>query len=368
MKTFVSLAASALVFACVGARAAAVTPLPPSLQGVQRLLFLGDSLTDGSSYPDYVVNSANAACGAKIELLNAGICGDTAAMLLARLKDDVLDRKPDMVIVCIGTNDCEENHLVVQFKADIGKLVDTMLAAKIRVALMLPSPLGKAGMETRFESYLDAIKGVAADRKVTLIDAHGEFQRQIAAGKDMLGPDGIHHGKDGFAGMARAVLDGLGLTGVAVDTTIPRSPNMVGPWEISAPIAADAKTILTLDPNVSTGWKAFDANAAAAALAWNDVPFVQRGAVMPLALEKPAKPAAAFARCTFQAAKASKAQLQLGGSPPLVVWLNHKEVWRSNKAHGYHVNADRLTVDLAPGQNSVVVLTNLMAFVAIVPE
>ena len=368
MKSTLILTASAALMFVSLTLAEAATPLPPSLAGVQRVLFLGDSLTDGSSYPDYVVTSINGACGAKIELFNAGICGDTAPMLLARLQADVLDRKPDMVVVCIGTNDCHQNRPVDKFKADMEKLVDTMQAAKIRVALMLPSPFGKPELEKRFEGFLDAIKAVAADRKACVIDAHGEFAKQIAAGKDMLAGDGIHHGKDGFAGMARAVLDGLGIEDVAVDTTIVRCPNIVGPWEMSAPLAADAKTIATLDPNAAADWKAYDANAAAAALPWHDAPFAQRGAVMPFAVEKPAKPAAAFARCTYKSAKVAKAQLQLGGSPPLVVWLNGKEVWRSAKPHGYHANADRVAIDLAAGDNTIIVLTNYMAFVAIAPE
>ena len=217
MKSTLILTASAALMFVSLTLAEAATPLPPSLAGVQRVLFLGDSLTDGSSYPDYVVTSINGACGAKIELFNAGICGDTAPMLLARLQADVLDRKPDMVVVCIGTNDCHQNRPVDKFKADMEKLVDTMQAAKIRVALMLPSPFGKPELEKRFEGFLDAIKAVAADRKACVIDAHGEFAKQIAAGKDMLAGDGIHHGKDGFAGMARAVLDGLGIaTGISI--------------------------------------------------------------------------------------------------------------------------------------------------------
>ncbi len=363
-----SVLAFVVLAACLTASAAEPTSrkaLPPGLEGVQRLLFVGDSLTDGSSYPDYVVNTINGACGTHIEPLNAGICGDTTAMVLARLKADVLDLKPDMVIVCIGINDMARGRTVDQFRTDLGTLVETLQAAKIRVALTLPSPLRSAGANKRLEAYFDVIQATATTNKLPLIDAHAEFVRQLASGKEMIGPDGAHHGKDGFAGMARAMLDGLGFKDVPVDLTIRPWPHALTKWEISSPIADAAKAI---DPNAAGGWTAFDANAAAAAMPWNDAPFPQRGAVMPIIDGKLLKPSFVLGRGTYAAASASKAQLQLGGSGPLVVWLNGKEVWRKENSHGYHPNADRVAVDLVAGENKVVVLTNYMAFVSIVPQ
>ncbi len=345
--------------------AAASKPLPAALTGVSSILFLGDSLTDGSSFPDYVVNTINGAAGTKIRLMNAGICGDTAAMLLARLKADVLDRKPDMVVVCIGTNDCHQNRPVDKFQAEMEKLVDALEAAKIRVVLVRPSPFGKPEMEKRFEGYLKVIDDLAAARKLTAANVHDEFVRQMAEGKDMLGADGIHHGKDGFPGKARAVLDALGFKDTAVDLQIKPWPNTLTTWEIAEPIAADLKAAMALDPNAAAGWKAFDANAAAAALPWHDAPFAQRGAVMPLVGLKPAKPSFAFARTTYKAAEACKAQLVIGGSPGIVVWVNGKEAWRNVKPHGYHPEADRVAVDLVAGDNTIIVLTNFMAFIGV---
>lgn len=355
---------------CLAAAAAEPTTrmaVPQGLQGVQRLLFVGDSLTDGSDYPDFVVNTINGACGTHIEPLNAGICGDTSAMVLARLQADVLDVKPDMVVLMIGTNDMARDRTVEQFRTDLGKLVETMLDANIRVVLALPSPLRNRQGNARLEDYLSVIRQTAEKHKLLLVDAHAEFVRQIAAGKEMIGPDGAHHGKDGFAGMARAMLDGLGFKDLSIDTKIHPWPHALTHWEISSPIA-DANAAKALDPNAAGGWTAFDANAASAAMPWNDAPFPQRGAVMPIVDGKLLKPSFVLGRTTYTAASASKAQMQLGGSGPLVVWLNGKEVWRKENTHGYHPNADRIAVDLVAGGNQVVVLTNYIAFVSIVPQ
>lgn len=83
-----------------------------------RIAFFGDSVTQGCFEGDY--DPANEAytyrsrfCKklgqaypqAKIEMINAGIAGNISGQGLYRMQRDVLDRQPDLCIVCFGIND-----------------------------------------------------------------------------------------------------------------------------------------------------------------------------------------------------------------------------------------------------------------------
>ncbi len=71
----------------------------------ENVIALGDSLTagigapPGSGYVGYLEQFAN------VEIINAGVSGDTTRGALARLQRDVLDRNPKIVLVALGGND-----------------------------------------------------------------------------------------------------------------------------------------------------------------------------------------------------------------------------------------------------------------------
>lgn len=339
---------------------------PAVLRGVTRVLFYGDSLTDGSSYPDYVVNTLNRELPeANFELLNAAVAGDTAARLRLRLEADVLALKPHLVVICIGTNDCLGKRPPPDFEADLEDIVSRILATSAKVVLMTPSHLGKAEPEQRFQAYLAAIRRVARSRKLLVADAHAEFLRGEKQGREMLGADGVHHGKNGFEGMARAVLDAFGLKGVQVDLKVRPWPYLLTQWESSAPVPKTSAKPLA--PARATGWKPYDAAAARKQPNWWDSPFAERGGWMPFAAGQPKAPSLAYGRTIYRAKQAGRVELQVGGSRPLVVWLNGKEVWRGGRPHGYHPNADRVVVPVRAGDNQVIVVSTYVAFVGMRP-
>lgn len=340
------------------------TAMPETLRGVRKILFYGDSLTDGSDYPDYVVNTLRREFPEVTwELMNSALCGNTAADLRRRLQADVLDRRPDLVSICVGTNDCWQKRDVAAFAADMDALVAGLLAADVQVLLVKPSPFGKPEDETRFLEYLAVIDAVAARHRLPVADAHQVFLDGTRAGKEMLGPDGVHHGKDGFEGMARAVLDGLRLSDVAIEKTVRPWPWLLLDWETSAPVPNQEP----YEPQKATGWQTYDRQAAIAGQPWWDAPFAARGGWMPFAPGKAPAGLAAYGRTRYRATRPGKAELRVGGSPPQIVWLNGREVWRQLKSHGYHPDADQVAVELQAGDNEIVVLSHYMAFVGIRP-
>jgi len=70
--------------------------LPPPQPGRPRVVFLGDSITDGWRLNEYFPDR---------DFVNRGISGQITGEMLGRMKADVIDLKPAAVLVLAGTND-----------------------------------------------------------------------------------------------------------------------------------------------------------------------------------------------------------------------------------------------------------------------
>src|SRR5579863_1260074 len=76
----------------------------------ERIVFLGDLITEAGAAPGGYVALAKEAIARKypdldIEVIGAGISGNRVPDLEARLDKDVLSKKPTLVIIYIGIND-----------------------------------------------------------------------------------------------------------------------------------------------------------------------------------------------------------------------------------------------------------------------
>src|SRR5205814_9647052 len=74
--------------------------LSPPAQGERRVVFMGDSITDGSKLADYFPNKP---------YVNRGISGQTTPQMLIRFRPDDLDLKPAATVILAGTNDLAGN-------------------------------------------------------------------------------------------------------------------------------------------------------------------------------------------------------------------------------------------------------------------
>ena len=83
---------------------------------MKRVLFQGDSITDcyraydndpflGSGYAQLVASELKFKYGNEYEFLNKGISGNRSIDLLARIKSDFINLKPDYLSILIGVND-----------------------------------------------------------------------------------------------------------------------------------------------------------------------------------------------------------------------------------------------------------------------
>jgi len=188
-----------------------------------RIVAFGDSITNGvgpagmketDTFRDIARRELTEKTGAKVEVVNAGVNGDIVTLAIERLKRDVLDRKPDIVTIMFGGNEAgfyrpETNGFAdtprvsrEDFKATLNKIVDRIQAAEITVVLMTCPPMTerywgmklepyqKHGINFLVKDYAQAMRDVADEKGVELIDVYRAFQKKPKR-LDYF-PDGLH--------------------------------------------------------------------------------------------------------------------------------------------------------------------------------
>ncbi len=195
-----------------------------------RVVFLGDSITEQQLYTNYVeAYLATRFPELKLTFFNAGWGGDTAPGGCARLDRDVLALKPDVVTICYGMNDggyCPLNpDILNRFNAGMRELVSRLKAAGVRVVLLTPGMSDvtvnaehrKVDYNTRsLRALADAVLALAAAERLPVADLHKLMNDVDAAGKAAepgfcMMQDGFHPEPSGQLVMAYGLLQALGV-------------------------------------------------------------------------------------------------------------------------------------------------------------
>lgn len=88
---------------------------------------------------------------------NKGVAGNTTSNLLNRLKEDVLNEKPDLVILMVGTNDMLNSKKFVSYedyKSNLNKIVKRIKNKKTQVLLMSPPTVDSVYLHMRHDKKL----------------------------------------------------------------------------------------------------------------------------------------------------------------------------------------------------------------------
>ncbi len=218
-----SVAVAALMF--ISARAAVAEIL---VKDGQTVAFMGDSITAGGwgSPGGYVrlVVAGLEANGVKVTPVPAGISGHKSDQMLARLKRDALDKKPDWMTLSCGVNDVWHGPRGIpldQYKTNITAILDQCAAAGTRVVVLTATVISEeldADNNKKLAPYNAFLRDLAKERKAPLADLYAMFESAIKAhpnttGKPgrLLTADGVHMNAAGDQTMARGVLQAFGL-------------------------------------------------------------------------------------------------------------------------------------------------------------
>jgi acyl-CoA thioesterase-1 len=184
--------------------AAAATPAPPPA-AVLRVVVLGDSLTAGfgltsdDAYPSILQRRMREA-GLAVDVVNAGVSGDTSAGGLRRL-DWALEGPVRVLVVALGGNDALRGLTVDDLKRNLTAIIERARVRKVTVILAgmeAPPNLGRPYTAAFRQVYRD----VAATHRVALLPF---LLEGVAGVADLNQDDGIHPNAAG----ARRVADNL---------------------------------------------------------------------------------------------------------------------------------------------------------------
>ena len=124
------------------------------LKAGDRIVFLGDSITQGGAGPNGYVTMIRQAldkkhADLKIEVIGAGISGNKVPDLQRRLDKDVIARKPTIVFIYIGINDVWHGEkdpargtLPDAFESGLKEVIGKCRDAGATVVLCTPSVIG----------------------------------------------------------------------------------------------------------------------------------------------------------------------------------------------------------------------------------
>lgn len=157
-----------------------------------RILFFGDSITEAGiktgGYIDRIgTDISSLGLKNKYDLIGAGISGNKVYDLYLRIEEDVLDKKPDVVVIYIGINDVwhKSSHGTGTDKDKYEKfyiaIIKKLQAKKIRVAVCTPTVIGELKnnanpQDADLNAYSDVVRRLAATYNCTLIDLRTAFQ------------------------------------------------------------------------------------------------------------------------------------------------------------------------------------------------
>lgn len=176
--------------------------LGPPAAGDDRVVFMGDSITQGwhldVSFPGK-------------PYINRGISGQTSPQMLVRFRQDVIDLKPKVVIILAGTNDIAENTGPMTQQAsqnNIISMVQLATANGIQVVLcsVLPSTdfwwhrgLHPAPKIVALNKW---IKAYAAEKGYPYVNYYSAMADAEGGLPKTLSNDGVHPSPAGYAVMA----------------------------------------------------------------------------------------------------------------------------------------------------------------------
>jgi len=199
----------------------------------ETILFIGDSITDcsrsrpigkgvglGGGYVSLVDSMLASGFPEKeIRVLNLGINGNRITDLESRWQKDVLDLKPDWLVVLIGINDVwrqfdrplDPNQVSIElFENTYRKLLTDVRPSLSGLVLLSPYFIEldiDAPMRNKMNEYGAVVKNLAKDFGASFIDLQSSFDRYLSYRSiDSISDDQVHLNKVGHMQIASEVV------------------------------------------------------------------------------------------------------------------------------------------------------------------
>lgn len=181
--------------------------------GEQRVVFMGDSITDNWDDPKYGGFFPGK------PYLDRGIGGQTTPQMLIRFRPEVIALHPKVVVILAGTNDISGNTgptTLAAIEDNLASITELAGANKIRVVLssLLPisdyektregKPIIRSGQRPpeQIKALNEWIKKYAAANGAVYLDYYSAMADEKGFLKEELSEDGLHPNQKGYEIMA----------------------------------------------------------------------------------------------------------------------------------------------------------------------
>ena len=180
-------------------------------QGEQRVVFMGNSITEGwpNKDPEFFENP---------NYINRGIGGQTTPQMLLRFRADVIDLQPKAVVILAGTNDIAGNTgpmTLEEIRDNIISMAELAKANNIQVIISSVLPafdyVWRPGLEpnikipelnTMLRDYAEKNGIIYLDYFTAMADDRNGLPKALAE-------DGVHPTKEGYMIMKKLAEDAI---------------------------------------------------------------------------------------------------------------------------------------------------------------
>jgi lysophospholipase L1-like esterase len=179
--------------------------LPAAVAGQPRVVFFGDSITEG-----WGATGSDRFFAGK-GYVNRGIAGQTTVQMLVRFRQDVIALKPAVVVILAGTNDIAGNTGAAtqgMIEDNLHAMVELAKAHGIAVVLSSVLPVSeypwRPGVQPaeKVRALNTALHAYAQQQSLVWLDYHAAMANAEGGLDPALAKDGVHPTPAGYARMA----------------------------------------------------------------------------------------------------------------------------------------------------------------------
>jgi len=333
-----------------------------------RIVCLGDSITDGNTYAQLIMQALAEARLPVPACICSGVSGHTAEQMEDRFDKTVAAFKPDLVTFSAGTNDAIRNVTPEQYEKSVRAIFTKIRALDAHAIVLTPCEYlrdeNKEEIDRRLDRCETTLRQVAKEYGFPIAENRALMRVAVGKGESLMIPDGIHPNYRGQQLMARSTLDAMGNADVPLPSTFqPRLfPGVVKKWKVRlAPCDADGQPV-RLTPETSNplasddSWQSYalpeeEPNAPTAEL-WEEQ-LRRNGFFTQLGKQLGKGPAQAWTEVHLEKARDAYAQISVHVA---TIWVNGIKVHDQGEAYnGNHAGKDRIPVTLQAGRNVVAI-------------
>jgi lysophospholipase L1-like esterase len=192
-----------------------------TFQEKKRVVFFGDSITEAGIKPGGFITVLNDLLKQKgmdnrFDLMGAGIGGNKIYDLYLRVDDDVIAKKPNIVVIWVGVNDVWHKSMYGtgtdqdKFEKFYNALIKKLKAANEEVVICTPAAIGEKtdfsnAQDGDLNQYSKIIRSIAQNNNCEIVDLRKVFlDYNLANNKEnkregVLTSDGVHLNEKGNA-------------------------------------------------------------------------------------------------------------------------------------------------------------------------